>query len=49
MLLLIKVEESEVEFWTSQSCSVFGLLKPLALELRAMPALQAFAEQDYFM
>lgn len=33
-----------MEFWTSQSCYVFGLLKPLALDLLAMPASQAFAE-----
>lgn len=38
-------EESGMQFWTSQSCSVF--LKSLALDLLAMPASQAFAERVF--
>ncbi|KAJ8346599.1 hypothetical protein SKAU_G00280000 [Synaphobranchus kaupii] len=40
-------EESEMEFWTSQRCTVFALLKPLALDLLVMPASQAFAERVF--
>lgn len=37
--------ESGIEFWSSQSDTVFRLLKPLALDLLAIPASQAFVEQ----
>ncbi|KAJ8353308.1 hypothetical protein SKAU_G00208750 [Synaphobranchus kaupii] len=40
-------EESGIEFWTSQSCTDFALLTPLALDLLAMPASQAFAERVF--
>ena len=40
-------EESGMEFWISQSSNVFTLLKPLALDLLAMPASQAFAERVF--
>ncbi|XP_039547275.1 zinc finger BED domain-containing protein 4-like [Pimephales promelas] len=36
-----------MEFWSSQSDTVFELLKPLALDLLAMPASQAFAEHVF--
>ncbi len=38
-------EESAIDFWASQSSTLFPRLKPLALGLLAMPASQAFAEQ----
>ncbi|KAJ4940897.1 hypothetical protein JOQ06_027188 [Pogonophryne albipinna] len=40
-------EESGMEFWISQSSTAFTLLKPLALDLLAMPASQAFAERVF--
>ncbi|XP_058643761.1 protein SGT1 homolog isoform X5 [Onychostoma macrolepis] len=40
-------EESGMDFWTSQSCTVSAHLKPLALNLLAMPASQAFAEHVF--
>lgn len=39
--------ESGIEFWSSQSDTVFRLLKPLALDLLAIPASQAFVELVY--
>jgi len=45
--LMLLTQESGMEFWTSQSCTVFALLKPLALDLLAMPASQAFAERVF--
>ncbi|KAK0147779.1 hypothetical protein N1851_012520 [Merluccius polli] len=36
-----------MEFWSSQSDTVFERLKPLALDLLAMPASQAFAEHVF--
>ncbi|KAL0967883.1 hypothetical protein UPYG_G00259050 [Umbra pygmaea] len=36
-----------MEFWSSQSDTVFELLKPLALDLLTMPASQAFAERVF--
>lgn len=40
-------EESGIEFWCSQSSVTFPMLKPLALDLLAMPASQAFAERVF--
>lgn len=42
-----KESETGIEFWCSQSDTVFKLLKPLALDLLAMPASQAFAERVF--
>ena len=42
-----KESETGIEFWSSQSDTVFKLLKPLALDLLAMPASQAFAESVF--
>nr|XP_023672297.1 zinc finger BED domain-containing protein 1-like [Paramormyrops kingsleyae] len=43
-----EVEESGIEYWLSQCCStVFPTLKPLALDLLAMPASQAFTERVF--
>lgn len=39
--------ESGIEFWSSQSDTVFKLLKPLALDLLAVPASQVFAERVF--
>lgn len=40
-------EESGMDFWSSQSSTMYPLLKPLALDLLAMPASKAFAERDF--
>lgn len=40
-------QQSGIEFWSSQSGTVFELLKPLALDLLAIPASQAFAERVF--
>ena len=42
-----KESETGIEFWSSQSDTVFKHLKPLALDLLAMPASQAFAERVF--
>lgn len=43
-----EVEESGIEYWLSQCCStVFPTLKPVALDLLAMPASQAFTERVF--
>ncbi len=42
-----EVEESGIEFWISPSSAVFPQLKPLALDLLAMSASQAFSVTDY--
>lgn len=39
--------QSGLQFWCSQSTTTFPLLKPLALDLLAMPASQAFAERVF--
>lgn len=39
--------ESALDFWASQSSIVFPHLKPLAQDLLAMPASQAFAERVF--
>ncbi|RXN24027.1 zinc finger BED domain-containing 4-like protein [Labeo rohita] len=40
-------EESGVDFWSSQSSTMYPLLKPLALDLLAIPASEAFAERVF--
>lgn len=40
-------DESGMDFWSSQSSTMFPLLKPLALDLLAMPASEAFAERVF--
>ncbi|KAK0152186.1 Zinc finger BED domain-containing protein 1 [Merluccius polli] len=43
-----EVEESGIECWLTHCCStVFPTLKPLALDLLAMPASQAFTERVF--
>lgn len=43
-----EVEESGIEYWLTQCCStVFPTLKPLALDILAMPASQAFTERVF--
>ena len=38
-------EDTGVEFWLAQSSTSYPTLKPLALDLLAMPASQAFTER----
>lgn len=40
-------EETALEFWAAQGDSVYPSLKPIALDLLAMPASQAFAERVF--
>ncbi|XP_076137950.1 zinc finger BED domain-containing protein 4-like [Alosa pseudoharengus] len=40
-------DDSGMDFWSSQSSTMFPLLKPLALDLLAMPASEAFAERVF--
>nr|XP_023661197.1 zinc finger BED domain-containing protein 4-like [Paramormyrops kingsleyae] len=40
-------EEAALEFWAAQGDSVYPSLKPIALDLLAMPASQAFAERVF--
>lgn len=43
-----EVEESGIEYWLTKCCSTaFPTLKPLALDLLAMPASQAFTERVF--
>lgn len=43
-----EVEESGIEYWLTRYCSTaFPTLKPLALDLLAMPASQAFTERVF--
>lgn len=43
-----EVEESGIEYWLTRCCSTaFPTLKPLALDLLAMPASQAFTERVF--
>lgn len=43
-----EVEESGIEYWLTRCCSTaFPNLKPLALDLLAMPASQAFTERVF--
>ena len=46
---LIKEEGPEIalDFWVAQGDSVYPCLKPIALDLLAMPASQAFAERVF--
>ena len=41
------VEESGIEYWLTQCSTAFPTLKPLALDLLAMPASQAFTERVF--
>lgn len=36
-----------MDFWSSQSSTMYQLLKPLALDLLAMPASEVFAERVF--
>lgn len=40
-------QETALEFWAAQGDSVYPSLKPIALDLLAMPASQAFAERVF--
>ncbi|KAF7646790.1 hypothetical protein LDENG_00182180, partial [Lucifuga dentata] len=40
-------EDSGVDFWLAQSSDVYHILKPLALDLLAMPASQSFTERAF--
>lgn len=40
-------QETALEFWAAQADSVYPSLKPIALDLLAMPASQAFAERVF--
>lgn len=40
-------EESAIDFWAAQGSTAYQALKPLAFDLLAMPASQAFAERVF--
>lgn len=40
-------QETALDFWVAQGDSAYPSLKPIALDLLAMPASQAFAERVF--